>query len=51
MNPSREYLQACSIQTGYQITPLWKVVNVRNYLAGQSKKKKRSPGPGGVKGG
>ena len=26
MNPSREYLQACSIQTGYQITPLEKVI-------------------------
>ena len=28
MNPSREYLQACSIQTGYQITPLEKVVRL-----------------------
>lgn len=91
MNPSREYLQYCSIQSGYQVAPLekvvrlgemagditrhpflgellpqllftagsedakkinehpailWKVVNVRNYLAGQSKKKQRSPDPG-----
>ena len=28
MNPSREYLQACSIQTGYQIAPLEKVVRL-----------------------
>ena len=28
MNPSREYLQACSIQTGYQVTPLEKVVRL-----------------------
>jgi hypothetical protein len=28
MNPSREYLQHCSIQTGYQITPLEKVVRL-----------------------
>ena len=28
MNPSREYLQACSIQTGYQITPLEKVARL-----------------------
>ena len=28
MNPSREYLQDCSIQTGYQIAPLEKVVRL-----------------------
>ena len=28
MNPSREYLQECSIQTGYQIAPLEKVVRL-----------------------
>jgi predicted nucleotidyltransferase component of viral defense system len=28
MNPSREYLQACSIQTGYQVAPLEKVVRL-----------------------
>lgn len=28
MNPSREYLQACSIQTGYQIAPLEKVIRL-----------------------
>ncbi|MDD5205402.1 MAG: nucleotidyl transferase AbiEii/AbiGii toxin family protein [Desulfobacterales bacterium] len=28
MNPSREYLQACSIETGYQIAPLEKVVRL-----------------------
>jgi len=28
MNPSQEYLQACSIQTGYQIAPLEKVVRL-----------------------
>lgn len=28
MNPSREYLQNCSIQTGYQIAPLEKVVRL-----------------------
>ena len=28
MNPSREYLQACSIQTGYPVPPLEKVVRL-----------------------
>lgn len=28
MNLSREYLQNCSIQTGYQIAPLEKVVRL-----------------------
>lgn len=40
MNPSREYLQYCSIQIGYQIAPLEKVFNVRNHLAKHSEKRK-----------